>query len=325
MILKEKEAPVGHDERTKAGHQQEKDVAFYLRREFGDDESILVINDLRLEHKGEHAQIDHLVVHPFGLVIIESKSIHGEVKVNGNGEWSRSYRGQWYGMPSPIRQAELQEALVKDLLRQNVDKFLGKVLGIQAKIGGRDWKMICAISSSAILHRDDMPRSIADQVVKSEFVAKKIRELVGSWAESWVKAKPRFSQKEIEGIGQFLLERHQPQASDSSFKKTPLQVQSTSPTEPEQPRKATSAPNQPSRAEASTLACKQCGDTANLTGQYGKYGYYVRCGSCGTNTSMKTPCPACDSRRVHVTKSGPTYTSNCQDCTNSWIVFQQAR
>ncbi|MDG4867662.1 nuclease-related domain-containing protein [Guyparkeria sp. 1SP6A2] len=322
MILKEKEGPPGQDERTKAGHQQEKDVAFYLRREFSGDESIIVINDLRVEHNEEHAQIDHLVVHPFGLVIIESKSIHGEVKVNGNGEWSRSYRGQWYGMPSPIRQAELQEALVKDLLRQNVDKFLGKLLGIQAKIGGRDWRIICAISSSAILHRDDMPRAIADQVVKSEFVAKKIRELVGSWAESWVKAKPRFSQKEIEAIGQFLLESHQPQTADSIAASKSLQQQDKAPSKPEL-RHAAPAADQPSKDEAPALACKQCDGTGKLTGQYGKYGYYVRCGSCGTNTSMKAPCPACQSRKVRVTKSGPTYTSNCQDCANSWVVFQQ--
>ena len=322
MILKEKEGAAGPDERTKAGHQQEKDVAFYLRREFGDDESILVINDLRIEHNGEYAQLDHFVIHPFGLVIIESKSIHGEVKVNRQGEWSRSYRGQWYGIPSPVRQAELQEELVKGLLSRNVEKFLGKLLGLQTQIGGRDWKTICAVSSSAILHRDDMPRAIADRVVKSEFVAKKIRGLVGSWAESWVKAKPRFSQKEIEGIGQFLLERHQPQVANSSATEAPPKQSGTYSSQ--EPEHAAPASDRPAKAEAAALACKQCGETANLIGQYGKYGYYVRCGSCGTNTSMKTPCPACQSRKVRVTKSGPTYTSTCQDCANSWVVFQQA-
>lgn len=322
MILKEKEGPAAQDERTKAGHQQEKDVAFYLRREFGDDESILVINDLRVAHKGEYAQIDHLVVHPFGFVIIESKSIHGEVKVNRQGEWSRSYRGEWYGMPSPVRQAELQEALIKDLLRQNVEKFLGKVLGVQMKVGGRDWKTICAVSSSAILHRDDIPKAIADQVVKSEFVAKKIRELVGSWAESWVKAKPRFSQTEIEGIGKFLLERHEPLAAELRAAREPSKQRAKPDSTPEQPQAEQAT--QTTRTDKPALACKQCGETANLTGQYGKYGYYIRCRSCGTNTSMKTACPACQSRKVRVTKSGPTYTSTCQDCANSWIVFQQA-
>ncbi|MBV5330814.1 MAG: hypothetical protein JZU65_24810 [Chlorobium sp.] len=43
MILKEKEGPVGQDERSKAGYKQERNVAFYLRREFGDDPTVLII------------------------------------------------------------------------------------------------------------------------------------------------------------------------------------------------------------------------------------------------------------------------------------------
>lgn len=52
MILKEKEGPSDQDERSKAGHQQEQDIAFYLRRESGDDESVRIINNLRIEHNG---------------------------------------------------------------------------------------------------------------------------------------------------------------------------------------------------------------------------------------------------------------------------------
>ena len=337
MILKEKDGPSGQDERSKAGHQQEQDVAFYLRREFGDDESVRIINDLRIEHNGERAQIDHLVIHPYGLVVIESKSIYGEVKVNSHGEWSRSYRGDWYGMPSPVRQAELQEALVKELLKENVEKFLGRLLGIQTQISLRDWRTLCAVSSSAILHRDDMPRAIANRVVKSEFVAEKVREMVGSRAKGLVAGRPRFSQKEIEGIGDFLLQSHLGQGAKASAVAEPApQVQeppasaapepapkAQRPPTPE-PQAAQAAPTPVTKpSQASTLACKNCGEQDKLTGMYGKYGYYVRCDSCATNTSMKVPCPACQSRKVRVTKSGPTYTSACQDCPHEWVVFEQ--
>nr|WP_018879060.1 nuclease-related domain-containing protein [Thioalkalivibrio sp. ALE9] len=273
MILKEKDGPSGQDERSKAGHQQEQDVAFYLRREFGDDETVRIINDLRIEHNGERAQIDHLVVHPYGLVIIESKSIYGEVKVNGHGEWSRSYRGEWYGMPSPVRQAELQEALVKDLLRENVEKFLGRLLGLQTQIGGRDWRTLCAVSSSAILHRDEMPRAIANRVVKSEFVAEKVRELVGSRAKGLVTARPRFSQNEIEGIGDFLLQSHLRSSANTSavaepaprVQEPPVSAKAESAPKAERPSAPEPRPTQdaPSPAtspsQASTLACKERG------------------------------------------------------------------
>lgn len=347
MILKEKGESVGQDERSKAGYQQEQDVAFYLRREFGDEPSVLIINDLRVEYNGERAQIDHLVVHPYGLVVIESKSVYGEVKVNSHGEWSRSYRGEWYGIPSPVRQAELQEALLKSLLRDNVDKFLRRVLGVQTQIGGRDWRTLCAVSSSAILHRDEMPRAIADQVVKSEFLAEKVRGLLGSRVKGLISSKPRFNQKEIEGIGEFLIKCHLGDAQTSFSiaepaphpQTTPVQAKPNPKAQPQQsPIRSQSEPAPraisnsmpwnpaqkiPSSTTALAFVCKKCGETSELYGQYGKFGYYVRCGPCGTNTSMKTDCPSCQSRQVRIRKSGPVYTSNCQKCAHEWVVFRQ--
>ena len=69
MIAKEKEAYSGDDERARYGHRQEEDVAFHLRRAFGDDPEVVIFNDLRLKHGEENAQIDHLVMHPFGFII----------------------------------------------------------------------------------------------------------------------------------------------------------------------------------------------------------------------------------------------------------------
>lgn len=147
-------------------------------------------------------------MHPYGVVSIESKSIYGEVKVNSHGEWPRSYRGDWYGMPSPVRQAELQESLVKDWLRENVEKVLGRLPGLQTRIGVRDRRTLCAVSSSAILHEDERPRAIASPVVNSELVAAKVRELVGSRAKGLVTGQPRLSRKGLDGIGDFLLQSH---------------------------------------------------------------------------------------------------------------------
>lgn len=169
MILKEKDAYLnsagsGGDQRAYYGHKQEEDVAFQLRREFGEHKQIHVINDLRLEYRGERAQIDHLILHPYGFIIVESKSIVGEVTVNAAGEWSRSYQGNWMGMPSPIRQGELQLDLLKALLSDNLEHFLGKLLGIQTQVAHREWRTLCAISSTAILHRDKMPKDVANRV-----------------------------------------------------------------------------------------------------------------------------------------------------------------
>lgn len=336
MILKEKDAYSGTDERGYYGHKQEQDVAFHLRREYGDSEQVRIIHDLVIEHGGERAQIDHLVIHPYGFIIIESKSIVGEVQVNAAGEWSRSYKGNWSGMPSPIRQAELQKQLLHRLIRANVEHLLGKILGVQSKVGGRDWQTLCAVSSTAILHREKMPKAVARKVVKTEFVAKKVRELVGNIVTEYLKAKPRFSPQELENLGNFLVEHmmNLPGSPKSAEQKVEAQSLSraadtvndiATPGYMATPVPESKAPPSPSKSLANgLLTCKQCGQANNLTGMYGQYGYYVKCGSCSTNTSMKQPCPVCGWKSIKVSKDGPSYTAICRKCDHQYLVYQQA-
>ena len=89
MILKEIDPKACHHKMTEAGVKAEKQMAFYLNRAFGEDDKVCVINDLRLEYNGEVAQFDHLMVHEFGFVVVESKSVSTKVSVNKHGEWIR--------------------------------------------------------------------------------------------------------------------------------------------------------------------------------------------------------------------------------------------
>ncbi|MGI5309789.1 NERD domain-containing protein [Rheinheimera sp. WS51] len=171
MILKEKTQTISSSAKLDAGIKQEQDVAFYLRRAYKDRDNVMVINDLRIEHDGEVAQIDHLIVYSYGFIVVESKSIRGEVSVNEHGEWSRSYKGQWSGMPSPIKQAELQLKLLKQYLCANTLQVIGKFLGIQQGLGARCYDVFCAISSDAIIDRANATKEVADKLVKSEFIA----------------------------------------------------------------------------------------------------------------------------------------------------------
>ncbi|MDI4660859.1 MULTISPECIES: nuclease-related domain-containing protein [Cobetia] len=211
MIAKEKEAYSGDDERARYGHRQEEDVAFHLRRAFGDDPEVVIFNDLRLKHGEENAQIDHLVMHPFGFIIIESKSITGEVRVNAAGEWQRSYRGNWSGLKSPLRQAELQQDILKRLLIEHRARLMNKTLGLQGGFAGRQWKVLCAVSSNAIVHRDDMAKGVSAQVVKPEFLHEQVSGLIG--ARSMVKrallfdTRPEFTKDELERVSEFLLKQ----------------------------------------------------------------------------------------------------------------------
>lgn len=321
-ILKQKDFTEHTNPRLAAGEQQEKDVAFYLRRAFKNNENFLVLNDYRFTFNDEIAQIDHLVVHRTGFIIIESKSIFGEVKVNSHGEWSRSYKGQWTGMPSPIIQAELQKDLLRKLMIANVELFLGKILGIQTQVTHREWDVLCTVSNNCILHREDIPKNISKQVIKSESVADEVKRIGGySKIGSLLSTKPVFNDEELKNIGEFLLERCLSTETINVLSST-NHAERSEPETIEQPivTKIEAVKEQPNNEKPLSLACKKCGETKKLTAQYGKYGYYVQCGVCETNTSMKTPCPACGNPKSRIKKQGNHYWLTC-DCSYNEVLF----
>ncbi len=140
MITKPYKQKTGHRHvRLRAGDKAERQMAHYLNRRFRDDPEIHVLHDLRLvdpaqpEQDGSPGvcQIDHLIVHRWGLFIVESKSVTGEVCVrpdgSGGDEWSRVYGNRETGMPSPIRQVQRQSAFLRPFLQQNRKELLGRM------------------------------------------------------------------------------------------------------------------------------------------------------------------------------------------------------
>ena len=338
MIIKNKETTSSKHVRQIAGEKQEQDVAFFLRRAYKDDPKVYVFNDLRFEYNDEVAQIDHLILYPYGFVLIESKSITGEVKVNKEQEWTRSYNKQWSGMRSPIKQVELQEKLLLELLLENKKKLMPKFLfGIlQEGFKGRCWDHLCAVSSNAIVHRDNMPKVISKKLVKSEFVVEKLNQLMNIPTSKIISAlkagdsRPEFSDESLKKISNFLLERHKPVNSQQteSVNSTPTPVEPDTSTEKKDKQNDIIYDNDESTTSINTiqphkLACKKCNNTEQLQGAWGKFGYYVKCPSCGTNTSMKQNCPDCGSKNTKISKKKAHYQLICQDCNASHEVFVQ--
>lgn len=155
MILKELDPFNGTEPFELAGRRAEEQMAFYLRRHFGEREAIYVINGLRLERKGDACQIDHLIVHPCGFVAIESKSVTTEVSIDGKGDWSRLTEGTWRGMPSPVNQAKLQLVLLREVLNDFAPEVLGKIFGMEAlqmRFGGLQYDAYAAVSDNGIIN-----------------------------------------------------------------------------------------------------------------------------------------------------------------------------
>ena len=70
MIIKELEPIEPLNKLEQAGYYAESQLAFYLKREFKDDPHIRVFNNLRLQKGDDACQIDHLILHQYGMIII---------------------------------------------------------------------------------------------------------------------------------------------------------------------------------------------------------------------------------------------------------------
>ncbi|MBX3387207.1 MAG: NERD domain-containing protein [Phycisphaeraceae bacterium] len=235
-----------NDLRRKAGYVAEKQLAFYLHRDFATDAEVRVLNGLRLvdpdqpEHHGGDgvAQIDHLVLHRWGAFIIESKSVSEVITVRGDGSggdvWTRRYKGRDEGVPSPVKQAERQGQFLRNYLQTRREQLLGQVaFGMRTlsklinKTDQRGFlnmpiQIVVAISDTGVLERSKGWREPSEPfqtyVCKADCVADKVREEIGKHRA----AAPlvavmngkygiwRMLEEELEGVAQFLAARDTP-------------------------------------------------------------------------------------------------------------------
>ncbi len=236
MIIKEKNIKDSVDPKLKAGENAEKQMAFYLSRAFANQEDCYVINDLRVHYKNDTAQIDHLVVSPYGLFIIESKSVYGKIIVNANKEWSRTFNKDVNGMASPVLQAEAQAKVIKYLLNDNKDQMLGKIIGLQKGFGSCPVFVYVAISDGGIIERKaDIPElKKADQVTQEIELKLKTLKKNSSILTALSNSEPAWSMTKEETIkvADFLLYQHKPlikQVVENEAKTEPILQTKTEP------------------------------------------------------------------------------------------------
>lgn len=307
MILKDVDEQATLDKYQKAGLSAEKQMAFYLKRAFGNEENILVINSLRLEKLDDAAQIDHLILHEYGMIIIESKSVSTKVAVNEYGEWARAVNGKAQGMPSPVKQAQRQAEFLKKYLTPFTDVLLKKVVGIQLKFDKMPIDIIVAISDQGIINRPKKQIDDLNYIRKADQVVDKINEILAKYKKEDAVLRPTLKMPYYLGkaarknTSQFLLKRHKPYVSGDV---PPSKDQKISPQKKVSPV-----------AAKQWAVCGKCNGKSVLVA-YGKYGYYIKCKDCDQNTAIKESCPTCKDK-LRVRKQKENFFLDCKTCEKS--------
>ena len=341
MIAKEHVAPVTTDRFQRAGDEAERQMAFYLKRVFADDPGVHVFHNLRLEAGNDAAQIDHLVLHRSGAILIESKSVTSAVRINERDEWSRAWNGRWTGMPSPVLQARRQADFLCKTLRARREELLSKaVFGlVQRGFGMFVFDVVVAISDQGVVqHRGQLP-----EVRKADQVVDRVRDLIREQTglASPLSKDPRAKEwgmtlrpEEFARTSAFLRASHRDRVPETD-PATPLQAvleakaggrhQPVESRDGGQPYLAVGPVKPPMVADAPKptagpgLTCQKC-QGERLEVIYGKYGYYFKCLTCEGNTRIDLKCPNCEGK-ARTRKERQQFFAECAACGTSRLYF----
>ena len=150
----------------RAGDKAERDAAYDIEFHFGQAHSWATIHDLRVEHGGFAAQIDHLIINRLGEVwVCESKHFAEGVSVNEHGEWSRWWQGRSEGIPSPVEQNHRHIVLLERVLDDGLVR-LPRRLGLVAM--KPDLRSLVLVSNGAKIGRPKRAVPGLDEVLKVE-------------------------------------------------------------------------------------------------------------------------------------------------------------
>ncbi len=311
MIIKETEEVYSSDKFVQAGLAAEKQMAFYLKRAFGDDPNVLILNGIRIIQDDDAAQMDHLILHEFGMLIVESKSVSSQVTINEHGEWSRIFNGVSKGMPSPVLQAKRQGEFLKRYLEPHAEALLKKLLGIQMKFDKMPIDIVVAISDAGIIKRPKKSLDELNYVCKADRAVEKIQEIIKGY---------RKKDRAVLSLGAYILGKTT-RANISTFLiKNNSPVNSTA--QKEKPKNQTPKAQTEYSASKFFAACKHCSGTM-VDVAYGKYGYYLKCRDCEKNTPIRKTCSGCG-KPLRVRKEKEKFFLECKTCDTSALFHKNS-
>lgn len=299
----------------RAGLKGEADSAYQIDFYFGPSQSRAVIHDLRIEHNGRVAQVDHLILDRWlGCYVLESKHFHASVKITEQGEFLRwnDFKRTYEGMESPLEQNLRHIAVLKDVMKT---LEMPVRLGVRVAPAFHSFVLVSAKSRIDRPQKFDTSRIIKADQVKTSILADIDKE--GTLATIATMAK-MVSVDTMRDIAEQLVALHRPLD-------WPMPAEWTA--QPS-PVAAAPVPEQGAEAIGHTLSavndgpiCKKCGSREGAI-LHGKYGYYFKCGTCAGNTAIRFECQPGHAPRLR--KQGNEFFRECADCGTSVRFFVNA-
>jgi hypothetical protein len=320
----------------KAGLKGEAESAYLIDFDYGNSPNWAVIHDLRLEHGGRTAQIDHLLINRWmEFFVLETKQFHAGVKITDEGEFLRwnNFDKHFEGMPSPLQQNERHIAVLSDVVSR---------IEFPSRFGMRITPTFNSLVLVAPSARIDRPKKFdASRVIKADQLKPKIwrdLDMDNAVAVFFKAATKMVSGETVEFVANQLAALHTrtpDQARIAAVAAMPLRespvhqpstnarIEPTFGAATKQPAASVhvDATASKSASMATPPSCKACG-AGNGNILHGKFGYYLKCSACDANTTMRFNCQPGHNARVR--KDGNNFYRECAECGTSERFHQNA-
>jgi len=134
------------------GIESEKQNAYYIDFYLADNKNLIALHDIRIEHKGRTAQIDHMIINRVGIELLESKSFKGTLTINDDNSLEVNYNGKIKSFPNPLEQSKRHADVLQKFIEDNAD--LGKRVEL---LGGFNIKSVVLIHPETTITNKKLP------------------------------------------------------------------------------------------------------------------------------------------------------------------------
>jgi len=194
------------------GEFGESNIAFELKNS---GIPMYILRDIHLEIDDLSAQIDFIVVTRKVIFVIECKNLIGNIDINNEGNFIRTYtlygRSVKEGIYSPITQNQRHLEVLRKIKRDSKTNVVYKM--IFDKLFDENYKSIVVLSNpKTVLNARYAKKEVKDKVIRADQLNRHIKEICGKSNSA------ASNDKEMKSIAEGLLALHSPNKSDYTKK-----------------------------------------------------------------------------------------------------------
>ena len=298
-----------------SGERNEQNSAYYLDFKYKDSLNWALIHDLRIEHRGRVAQIDHLLINRFlDVYVLESKNYYYGIRITEDGEFLVWDGKRYQAIESPYEQ-NLRH--IQALQSSVNDRNLGpRRLGFAIPIS---YFNVVLVSPTSNVLKPNSATFDLTTVIKADAFVSVVDKKMDS--KSIIEAPKIVGSDTLRDFSEKLLRLHRPGSIDYAAKFgianydivndtniPPMNVTPMVPADSPEPDSILVKP-----------VCRSC-NSNSLAVMYGKFGYYIKCNDCAGNTPIKISCGH-SGHNERIRKDGLKFYRECTECGSSSLYF----